>query len=217
VTRSLGARLALDVPVTPDAETAQSWLEDELSKPVYQDGSGPLDRFAQWLSDLIDRLLNSSSSGGVPVLGYVVGAAVLATLIILAIRFWAPAFRGGRRGADAGVLDDDDRTATQIEAAADAAAKNGDWSLAVLERYRAIVRGAEERVLIDDRPGRTALEAARDIGTALPEHGLDLISAAQTFGAVLYGHDDASADDHAAVAAIARRIAQAKPSLEVSS
>ena len=43
------------------------------------------------------------------------------------------------------------RTAAEIRAAADAAAAAGDWTTAVLERFRAIVRGLEERAVLDER------------------------------------------------------------------
>jgi hypothetical protein len=205
------------VPVAPDAETARTWLERELSDPIYQQGAGFADRFAQWLSDLLDQLLNTTGTGGVPVIGYVIGAALLAVVVVLALRFWAPALRQGRRGKDAAVFDNDWRTADQIDDAASAAARTGDFALAVVERYRGIVRRAEERVLIDDRAGRTALEAARDIGDELPDHAPDLVGGAQTFGAVLYGHHDATEDDYVRLTALSQRVAKTKALTEAVS
>jgi len=202
---------ALEIPLTPDPDTARTWVEDELSKPVYHQGGSPFDRIAQWISDLFARLLDNTGTANVPVLGYLVGAVVLAVLLVLALRFWAPALRQGRRRKGATVFDDDVRTADQIDAAADDATRRGDWSLAVLERYRGIVRRCEERVIIEDRAGRTALEAARDIGVALPVFSVPLLEAADAFGAVLYGHRDANQADAASAQSLARAIESAKP------
>jgi hypothetical protein len=211
VTRAAGALRADDIPLTPDPETARAWIEQELAKPRYQRGESLADRFAQWLSDMLERLLTTSGNGGVPVWGYVVGALFLATVVVLAVRFWAPALRQGKGRKEQGVLDDDFRTADAMDSAAGAAARRGDWSLAFLERYRSIVRRSEERVIIDDRAGRTALEAARDIGAALPDFDMELLAAGQTFSAVLYGHGQASEADFASVTALAQRVAAAKP------
>lgn len=210
------ASFAAEIPLTPDPDTARAWVEEELQRPPYQQGESFAQRFAQWLSDLIQELLNTSGTANVPVLGYVLGAVVLAVLLVLAVRFWAPALRQGRRRKGATVLEDDFRTADEIDAAADSAARGGHYSLAVLERYRAIVRRCEERVIIDDRAGRTALEAARDIGAALPEFSVALMDAGDTFGAVLYGHRDATAADAERIGSLARTIARARPLVEAA-
>lgn len=213
----VGAGPSTEIPLTPDPDTARSWLEDELSKPRYQRGEGLADRFAQWLSDLLERLLNTSGTGGVPVWGYIVGAILLAAVVVIAVRFWAPALRQGKGRNEKGILDNDFRSADDIDAAAAAAARRGEWSLAFLERFRGIVRRSEERVIIDDRAGRTALEAARDIGAALPEFDMELLAAGQTFNAVLYGHGNASEADFASVTSLAQRVSSAKPLTVVTS
>lgn len=210
------ALFAAEIPLTPDADTARQWVEDELQKPVYQQGESLADRFAQWLSDWIEELLSTSGTANVPVLGYLLGAVIFAVLLVLAVRFWAPALRQGRKRKGDAVLEDDFRTADEIDAAADSAERGGLYSLAVLERYRAIVRRSEERVLIDDRAGRTALEAARDIGATLPDFVAPLLDAADLFGAVLYGHRDATAADAQLVSSLAKAIARARPLAESS-
>ena len=69
---------------------------------------------------------------------------------------------------------------TQIRAAADAAAAAGDWALAVLERFRAIVRGLEERTVLDERAARTAHEAALAAAARLPALAAELVAAGRT-------------------------------------
>jgi hypothetical protein len=182
---ALAARaIAFDVPVDPDAETAQRWLREELLKPEYQSSPSLLERFLDWLQGLFD-------SG--PTLGLNPGAAslviVLAVLVVGGIAYYVagPVRLSRRAAASAVVFDADERSATELRAAADAAARAGDWATAVLERFRAVVRSLEERVVLDPRPGRTADEAADVAALRLPELRADLAQAARLFDDVCYG------------------------------
>ena len=82
---------------------------------------------------------------------------------------------------------DDDRTAAQLRADADAAAARGDWRSAVIDRFRAVVRSLEERVVLDVRPGRTADEAAAVAGLRFPAEADALRRGARLFDDVCYG------------------------------
>lgn len=84
------------------------------------------------------------------------------------------------------------RTADQHRADAARHAAAGQWTEAVREQMRALVRGLEERTLLDTRPGRTADEAAAEAGRTLPEHAAALTAAARTFDDIAYG--DRTAD-----------------------
>ena len=183
-----------DVPVVPDAETARRWAVRELADPVYGEGPSLLERFLEWLGSLFE---NAPTDLGLP--PELVGAiAVVLVGVVVAVSFAvAGPIRATRRSAGSVVvLGDDARGADELRAAADAAAARGDWSTAVLERFRAVVRSLEERALLDDRPGRTAHEAAEDAGARLPARLIDLRRAARLFDDVCYGHVsvDASAD-----------------------
>ncbi len=183
-----------DVPVVPDAETARRWAVRELADPIYHEGPSLLERFIEWLLSLFD---NAPTGLGLP-------PALVGTLVVLAVgAVVAVAFavagpvRASRRAAaSVVVLGDDARRADDLRAAADAAAARGDWSTAVLERFRAVIRSLEERALLDDRPGRTAHEAAEEAGARLPARTADLRRAARLFDDVCYGHVavDAAAD-----------------------
>ena len=83
----------------------------------------------------------------------------------------------------------DDRDADTLTRAADTAAAQADFTTAVVERFRAIIRSLDERGIIDEYPGMTALEAATLTHQALGEHGVvaALYEAAHLFDAVLYG------------------------------
>ncbi|WP_298460370.1 DUF4129 domain-containing protein [uncultured Cellulomonas sp.] len=198
-----------DVPVVPDAETARRWATEELADPVYHGGPSLLSRLVEWFLSLFE--------GDVPGLGLppaVVGAVVVLVLgLVVAVALWvAGPVRAARRTRESVVvLGDDSRRAAELRAAADAAAARGDWSAAVLDRFRAIVRALEERALLDERPGRTAHEAAEAVGARLPARTGELRRAARVFDDVCYGHVTVGADADAWLRSLDDALAQTRP------
>ncbi|AYF74692.1 DUF4129 domain-containing protein [Nocardia yunnanensis] len=71
-------------------------------------------------------------------------------------------------------------------AAAEDAARRGDFGAALRERYRAVTRGLEQRGMLEEQRARTARETAHAAATAVPEAG-ELPSAAHSFDEVVYG------------------------------
>lgn len=182
-------------PVEPGREEAHDWLRNELQRAEYAEQQSLLQR-------LVDAVLDWFAGLDVPDAG--LSPAGLATIVVvvavagIAVAWFVagPVRRErGTAGATAVVEKDDVRTAAQMRAAADAAARSGDWSAAVAERYRAVVRSCEERVVIDQRPGRTAQEAAGDIALRLPGLAARLYLAASLFDQVEYGGASATATD----------------------
>jgi hypothetical protein len=173
------------VPVVPDAPTARRWATDELAKSVYHQTESLLDRFLGWLRSLFNGV---TVPFGLPPVA-VAALVVLAVVAIAAVAFWiAGPVRLARRAATSAVVfGDDTRSATQLRAAADASAAQGDWSAAVLDRFRAIVRALEERTLLEEWPGRTAHEAAESAAARLPGRTADLRRAGGVFDRVCYG------------------------------
>jgi hypothetical protein len=93
--RMVALLAALDQPAnTSDPELAQKRLHDVMAMPRYNALHNPpslLDRFAQWVRDLIRRLLTAlfGGSGGPQAPSwflYVIGAAVLAAVAIVVFR-----------------------------------------------------------------------------------------------------------------------------------
>ncbi|WP_426592723.1 DUF4129 domain-containing protein [Cellulomonas sp. McL0617] len=204
------ARLTADVPVDPDADTARRWATQELADPVYHRQPSLLSRLLGWLSDQLSGVKGASLPSPL-VLTVVV--LVVAVVVALAFLLYGPVRRAGRVAAQRNVLDvDDARTADQIRRAADAAAAAGDWDLAVVERFRAIVRGLEERAVLDERAARTAHEAADAAAGRLPAIGADLVDAGRLFDAVAYGHQQAGPDDDARLREVDQRVRAARPS-----
>lgn len=200
--------MRLGVPVEPDAETARAWARQELLDPIYHQQQSLLQRLLTWIREQLEQLPSIGMSGGTWLL---VVTGVVLVVVLVALRVAGPVRRSARRRAAPLRRGDDRRTADALRAAADAAAREGAWSLAVAERYRAVVRGLEERTLLDERPGRTAHGAARDAGAALPEHATALLRAGDLFDDVVYGERVAGPQDDAAMRELDAAVSAARP------
>ncbi|NOV97617.1 DUF4129 domain-containing protein [Isoptericola halotolerans] len=200
---------ATEVPVEPDRETARGWLVEELAKPEYSEDPSLLVRLILWIVDLFEGV------GAVDVSPWRLALILFVVLVVVvAVAYFVAGPARLRRHAARGsavVHDDDTRTADQMRAAADDAARRQDWALAVLERFRAVVRGLEERVVLDERPGRTAREAAVAASVRLPGLSTALHDAAGRFDGVCYGHLPAGPDDDAALRALDAQAAATRP------
>lgn len=182
-------------PLTPSPDDGRDWLIGELSKPEYQAAQPTLfDRVSQAIFDWIGGLLqngNGVAPGWVPVV--LVLVLILAVIAVLLI--WGRP-RANRRLARerGGALfgENDTRSAQTLRRDAEAAAARGDYSLAVLERFRALSRDLDDRTLIVLDPGTTAQTAMAFAGRVFPDRAADLGRAATTFDAVRY--DDATLD-----------------------
>ncbi|SFK06750.1 DUF4129 domain-containing protein [Cellulomonas sp. KH9] len=196
------------VPVEPDAAEARRWVRGELLDPAYHRQETLLERVLRWFAELLDGLPDVGMSGRTVLL---VAVGVVLVVVVVALVVAGPVRAGARRRRTAVLSADDRRTAAQLRDAADAAAQAGDWSTAVADRYRAVVRDLEERGLLDDRPGRTAHEAARLAGAALPPHAGALARGGDLFDAVVYGDRPAAAPDDAAMRELDAAVRAARP------
>jgi hypothetical protein len=207
--------MRLDVPVDPDAETAREWAREELSKREYQTGTGRnfLDEFFQWINNLLNSLGNGIGhtwGGWGLLIAFLLAAAIIALAVWLVV---GPLRRSRRRATSDEELGDPALTAADLLAAAAAAARAGDWNLAVIECYRALIRSLAEREIIDAKPGMTAFEAALAAGAALPAIASDIHDDADVFDAVRYGHLTATEAHYAHV--LSTRDAAGKARAEV--
>lgn len=194
----LGRDLAADIPVTIDRDAAREAAREELSKRIYDDAQPPLIvRGVRWvlerLGDALDGIAAATPGGWWALL---VLATLLAVAVFAIIRGVGPVRRMSSTERSM-FATDRRRSSADHRASADRARQQGDWTAAVRERFRAIIRTLEERGLLDERPGRTADEAAAEAGRALPQLGADLRAGARTFDEVVYGghpatrqHDD---------------------------
>jgi len=206
-----GARARLGVPVEPDAATARRWAQDELADPVYHQSRSLLERLLDWVLDLLNGIPAPVVSPGVS-LALVIGVAVAVAAVVL--WFLGPVRRSRAAGAGqarAVLGRDDARTADQLRAAADAAAAAGDWSLAVVERFRAVVRGLEERTVLDARLGRTAHEATVAASVRLPSLGDELGAGGRLFDDVAYGDVAATSADDDLLRTLDKHVRETRP------
>jgi len=199
--------LPFEPPVLPDAPTARRWAVEELADPAYHRQESLLLRALRWIGRQFEGL---PALGVDPRVAALVVVGVLALAVLIALWVVGPVRRSRRRGSRSVRAHDDRRSAAQLRAAADAAAAAGDWSLAVAERFRAVVRDLEERAVLDERPGRTALEVVAEAGTVLPSVAADLRAAADTFDDVVYGQRPAGPPHDALLRAVDQRVRAAR-------
>ncbi|MGW0362355.1 DUF4129 domain-containing protein [Streptomyces sp. NPDC002990] len=200
-------------PVTTPREPAREAARRELSEPKYHENDPgliqrALDRFWEWVTDLLDR-----ASGATP--GGWLGLVVILLLVVLLIAaLWWRLGSPRRAATGAGLLFGGGvRSAADHRTAADAHADAGRWTEAVQERMRAVVRSLEERTLLDPRPGRTADEAAAEAAVSLPDHAGELRAAARAFDDVTYGGRTGDADMYGRLRALDLTLARTKPLL----
>lgn len=193
----LGRLTAADAPpLDIGREEAARAAQEELERAIYRDEeAGLVSRAIDWiftrLSELLGNLLDNAVGGRWWLVA--LAAVVLALIVVILIRVGLPQ-RGAARGS-VQVFDDVVRTAAEHRAAADTAARQGQWATACRERFRALVRELEERTILDERPGRTADEVAREVGGNAPEASDPLARAAGVFDEVCYGNRTATGAD----------------------
>jgi hypothetical protein len=200
------------VPLVPSREQARGWAVRELSDPAYARAQpGPLQRAVRWLLDQLAGL--QVPSAAVPdartglVLLLLVAALVVALVLLRTGRLRGSVAAAQRAEVFAGTT----LPAARHRALADAAAARGDWTAAVRERFRAVVRALEERTVLDERPGRTADEAAGEAARALPDLAPDLTAAARLFDDVTYGGHPAAPEHDARLRSLDASLAAARP------
>lgn len=177
-------------PLDPTAEQARAWLRDELAQGAYADRPGLVQRFLDWVAELLGRggigsVGDTSWTRPLAVLGLL---AVLALVGLAVAKGMRPERRVRRRGGARGVLAGEDRSADALRRDADAALAGGDWDRAVVSAVRALTRGAMDRTLLADSPGLTAHEVAGALAPVFPGQATRVGAASDAFDAVFYGH-----------------------------
>ena len=197
--------LSFTVPVDPDAQTAREWLENELRKAEYQDqpGESLIEVLLRWVERILGNLERATSGlgGGIP--GSVVALILLAFLT--AALLWlvlGPLRSSRRRKTSAAVFDDDTRDLETLRKASAAAAAAAEWTVAVIERFRVVVRTLENENIVAVVPGMTASEVSQGALRAMPDHEFELVWAADTFDGLRYGHNSAGAADYTRMCAL---------------
>jgi hypothetical protein len=207
----------LDVPLDPDAPTAQQWLIDELSKSEYQQAR------PTWFDTLTDQIANwfqSLSFGGIqgpPAFGLLAIVVLVGIALVLAfLVFGLP--RINRRSRVTGALfgEEDERSSVQLRAAAEAAAKRGEFEQAIADMFRSIARGLAERSVLTTSPGTTAHDFGERSGTAFPTLSAELRAAAVSFDDVRYLSKVGTRAQFDELARLEKRVRATKPVFDVA-
>lgn len=194
-------------PLDPSTDEARRWLLDELARPGYRTELSPVERFKEWLAEVLAGL---GGPGAPAFLLPVVLAVLFAAVALVIMRVVRRDPRGGRdRGA--AVLTETGVSAQEYAARARSALAAGDASAALLDAFRGIVAGAVERTLLVDFPGRTAHEAVEDLAPLFPTSAAALRRAGVAFDEVRYGDRSADEADAGAVLALAADLTDATP------
>lgn len=202
--------LAAEVPVVPDADTAREWAREELADPLYHQRPSLLSQAIDWILEQLNRMFDAAGNVDVRLASLVLGVlVVIGVLVVLLVA--GPVRRARRQRGSTEVFTDDDRTAAEMRASADAFAAAGRWNEATLDRFRAILRSLEERAVLDERPGWTADEASAVAAAVLPPCADDLRAASRLFDDVCYGDRAAGPDDDAWLRGVDQRVQDARP------
>ena len=212
VPAALGARLVA-IPLIPDGDGARELAEKELAKPEYQAAKPTL--IDQWARAVIDWIIGLFTPQNAVDLGpwaaIVIGAVLVAALIAVLL-IWGRPRRSRARPTGSVLLGaTDDRTAAQLRADADRAARAEDWAEAIVLRYRATARSLIERDLIAPAPGATAQTIAREAATPFPGEREALHAAAVAFDEVRYLGRTGTADQYLAMAGTDDRVRALRP------
>lgn len=208
----LAGNAGFDVPVVPDAPDARDWLLEELSKPEYAAARPSLfDILSQRFFDWLLRLFQPGESVPLDWLPVAIVGLVVAGLIV-ALLIWGVPRVNRRSGAATGLFGDEDRrTAAELRRDAAAAASTGNWTLAVLEQFRALARGLSERTIVLVSPGTTAHDFSLRASGAFPPASDDLANAATIFDGVRYLGQQGTADDYERVRRLDARLQGESP------
>lgn len=188
--RGLAGRVADSVPpLTPDADEARRWAEQELSDPAYAEAEPTfLDRVARAVSDFIGDLFSSQPPTEWGAVLALIAAVVVVALIIVALIVWGVPRATPRAAAPAGELFGvtEMRSAAQLRTDAAQRAAAGDWDAAIILRVRALARALAERGAVSTPPGATVHAFARAAARVFPAQRADLDRVADTFDDVRY-------------------------------
>jgi len=203
--------VVFDAPVDIGRDEARDLAVRELADSVYADAEPSWwERASSWLWDKLGELLDGAG-GAVSGLGWVILLALLVAAVVVVIALKTGRMQRQVRAPSAPVFGQALLSAADHRARADAASREGRWTAAVLESFRALVRRLEERGTLEHRPGRTADETVREAGGYLPQLAAELNRAAQTFDAVLYGDKPGSPQLYAQITQVDDAAATARP------
>lgn len=203
------------IPLIPDGDGARELAEKELAKPEYQAAKPTLiDQWARAVVDFLIQLFTPQRAVNLGPWAAIVIGAVLVAALIAVLLIWGRPRRSRSRASGAVLLGAaDDRSAAELRADAERAARAEDWAEAIVLRFRAVARSLIERDLIAPAPGATAQTIAREAVAPFPGEGEALHDAAVAFDDVRYLGHAGSAARYRALAQTDDRLRALKPAV----
>lgn len=163
-------------------------LQEELSKPIYQERPSLLKKIWEWFAEFF------SSANVNPVLPswlWLIAALVVAMLVIIIMILFSGNWKFREQVkptlTDDAAVFEDNRSAVQYLAAAKNALSRGDYSTAFLEQFRHLLRLCEANELLVITPGLTAGEGSAALSRVIPSESEELAWAGSVFNALRYG------------------------------
>lgn len=203
----------MPTPLTPSSDEAAEWAREELSRAVYSTEPTLWQIILREIWGFLERLLGHGESLQSIVMPIVLVAVTLSFLVIALI--WGRNLRRGTRetAQPSGTIwdENDERDAAAIRAAAHDAAAQGDYPLAVIEAFRALVREATERGVVHTKTGTTAVEAVGLLRHHYPERGQRLEEAARLFNGTLFGTQQRNEREFRALIELDDELRRAEP------
>lgn len=184
--------------LVPDSDDAHDWVYEELSKSVYSGRSTLWEWIKDQLLTIFEWFLEQTGSQEkafltISLIALIVGTAI--ALLVVARR--ARPRKGSSPHASMAVWQaDDDRSFDELVAAAQQAAQQGDYSLALVEQFRGLALRAHNRGIIHLAPGATAHEVATNLGRAVAPLAPSAHRLGNAFNIAFYGSGQATAEDY---------------------
>lgn len=185
-------------------------LTEILSRNEFRPrGKSLLERFSDWLGDILDRVLDpiaAPSVGSTSVLDWLVVAFLAAMVVVVVVRLT----RTVRSGTGARRVDRPAPARTRSARAwlqeAEAHEREGAWRQALRCRYRELLATLVERRVVTDIEGRTSGEYRSEACARLPHIAEPFADATELFEAAWYGNEVIGPNDTVRFRALADRV-----------
>ena len=180
----------LDIP-TADPADIRAEADRILDRPEFRDERSFIERGLDWIGEQLGRLIPDGAVGG--------GLSGLVTIILiglglvvlgLGLRALGRMHRertSRRRPSGLAIVLGEAVDPVELDAAVRTAEASGDWTAALLARYRLMVATLVGHGVLSDFPGRTTGEYRLEMADGRPDQSAEFDAATTTFEWAYYG------------------------------
>lgn len=176
-------------PPSQDPSAVRDLADEILADPRYDRPSPSLlQRALDWVGErLADAFGALVGSGGGTILAWLILLAAVGGVVYLLVRHGRVTLPALARPAEAEVMVELTRSASEWRAEAARLEAEGRWAEGLRCRHRGLVADLVRRGAIPEQAGRTAGEYVRDVARTLPDAAASLAAATELFEAAWYG------------------------------